>query len=307
MPTHEPTQEPTRELVQQPRRPTGPVTRLLDVLARAFSFLPPKAFEILSGVLALLAFDVLRIRRRVVLANIARAFPELPDEKRRTMARSSYQSFGQTMCEFFASGRYFRDARMDILGEKPLRDALAAGRGAYIIVIHAGNWEFLCSRGTRHFAPVSVLAKDVGRGPAARWVTEMRQRNGCYVIARDGEVPATLRIPRILADNGIIGFVVDQHKPGGPRVPLFGTPAHTNSGLFQIWMRHKAPVIPAVAHRVGPNHHEMIFFPEFEVLTDPTWKFKETVLRNVEKMNLVVEEMIKTVPDQYFWLHKRWK
>lgn len=283
------------------------VWAVLDAAAWAFSLLPAKLLGALAGSLAWLAFDILRIRRGLVLQNIGRAFPELAHTQKVHMARASVRSFFLTMFEFFASSRYFRDARMDVINGEALHAAIAAGKGAYILVIHIGNWEFLCNRGTLHFAPVSVLAKDVGRGAGARWVTEKRRQNGCFVIPRNGEVPAALRIPRILSENGIIGFVVDQHKPGGVKAPLFGTPAWTNSGLFQIWMRHKAPILPAIGRRVGPNHHEMIFLPEFEVETNPEWKFKETVTKNVEKMNRVVEEMIRLAPDQYFWLHKRWK
>lgn len=279
----------------------------LDALAWTFSLIPPVALGAAAAALAWVAFDVLRIRRSLVLSNIARAFPHLSLADRVRMGRSSVRSFALTMFEFFASGRYFRDARMDVINGDALHAAIAAGKGAYIMVIHIGNWEFLCNRGTHHFAPVSVLAKDVGRGAGARWVTEKRRKNGCFVIPRNGEVPAALRIPRLLSENGIIGFIVDQHKPGGVKAPLFGTPAWTNSGLLQIWMRHKAPILPAIGRRVGPNHHEMIFLPEFVVETDPGWKFKETVIKNVEKMNLVVEDMIRLAPDQYFWLHKRWK
>ena len=280
---------------------------LLDALAWAFSLIPSGVLGAVASALAWLAFDVVRIRRSVVLQNILRAFPASSHAERVRMGRASVRSFVLTMFEFFASGRYFRDARMDVVNGDALHAAIAAGKGAYIIVIHIGNWEFLCNRGTRHFAPVSVLAKDVGRGAGAVWVTEKRRKNGCFVIPRNGEVPAALRIPRLLSENGIIGFVVDQHKPGGVKAPFFGTPAWTNSGLFQIWMRHKAPILPAIGRRVGPNHHEMIFLPEFVVESDPTWKFKETVTRNVEKMNRVVEDMIRLAPDQYFWLHKRWK
>lgn len=283
------------------------IRRLLEAAAWAFAFVPPRLLELLAGALAWLAYHVLRVRRGVMDANVATAFPEATAAERARMAKGGVQSFLQTMFEFFSSERYFREARMEIVDRHVLDGALAKGRGAYIMCIHIGNWEFLCSRGTREFAPVSVLAKDVGRGEGARWVTERRRRNGCYVIPRNGEVPAALQIPKVLARNEIIGFIVDQHKPGGPRVPLFGKPAHTNSGLFQLWMRHKAPVIPAIARRVDAHTHQMIFFPEFEVEQPAGMKFKETVLHNVARMNAVVEEMIRRNPDQYFWLHRRWK
>jgi Kdo2-lipid IVA lauroyltransferase/acyltransferase len=268
---------------------------------------PPLLYEKFAQTLSYLAWDLLRVRRKVVLQNLTKAFPAWDESKKSHTARRSFQSFFQTMFEFAGSGSYFKKAQMDIFHREYLDAALTKRQGAYIICIHMSNWEYMCSVGTREFAKVFVLAKDVGKGASAQWVTQTRAHNGCYVIPRNGETPAAQLIPKVLARNEIIGFIMDQHKPGGPLIPLFTHPAHTNSGLVQLAMRTPAPIIPAVSRRISHSHHELYFLPEFILEKPSGMKFKETVLHNLERLNKVVEEMIRFCPEQYFWLHKRWK
>ena len=280
---------------------------VLSAVAWCFARLPAGLLAGLASCVAFLQFDVLRIRRRVILENLQTAFPDWSDARRIQAGRGGCRSFFQTVLEFVASERYFDRAEMEVVNKGIMDEALARGGGVYIVCIHMGNWEFLCSRGSRYFNPVSILAKDIGTGEGAKWVTQTRARNGCYVIPRNGEVPAALQIPKLLKAGNIIGFIVDQHKPGGVRVPLFGKPAFTNSGLLQLWMRHPAPILPAIARRVSATKHQMIFLPEFQVEKPEGAKFKETVVQNTARLNLVVEEMIRMNPDQYFWMHRRWK
>jgi len=280
---------------------------LLSMIAWVFSWTPPAVLSALASILAFLSFDVLRVRRSVILENLRTAFPEWTESRRAQAGRGGCKSFFQTVLEFLAARRYFRNAQMDVVNKHIMDEALARAGSVYIVCIHMGNWELLCSRGTSYFKPVSILAKDIGKGAGAKWVTERRFENGCFVIPRDGEVPAALQIPKLLKSGNIIGFIVDQHKPGGVRVPLFGKPAFTNSGLLQLYLRHPAPILPAIARRVSANCHEMIFLPEFEVEKPEGARFKETVVHNVARLNRVVEDMIRLNPDQYFWMHRRWK
>jgi Kdo2-lipid IVA lauroyltransferase/acyltransferase len=283
------------------------VKKALEACGWMVGAVPLVFWEFCLKMLAILVFDCLRIRRRVALSNIQIAFPELSPKQALQMARSSYFNFGMTVVEFLGSRRLFSQMLMTVENGEYLQNALKKGDGAYVLCIHMGNWEFMCSKGSQLFSKVSILAKDIGKGSAADFVTELRAFNGCYVIPRKAEQSATQKIYECLGNNEIVGFMVDQSRPGSPRVPLFGKGALTNVGLLQLCMRRAAPIIPVVSHRNSAGVHTMRFLPEFCLEQPEGLKFKETVILNAARMNLVVEQMIQTCPDQYFWMHRRWK
>ena len=254
-----------------------------------------------------ISFDLFRIRRKVSLRNIQRALPEVSEAERVRLVRRAYYNFGFTTLEFLGSKKRFTSMSMEVIHPEILENALKQRKGVFILCIHLGNWEFMCSSGAKRFARASILAKDVGKGATAEFVTQMRADNGCFVIPRGGSINATQRIYQCLSQNEIVGFMVDQSRPGSPRIPLFGEGALTNVGLFQLWMRKPAPIIPVVTRRTGLGKHEMRFFEELEVEQPEGLKFKETVIHNGHKMNKIVEQMILTAPEQYFWMHRRWK
>lgn len=279
----------------------------LNLLCFFLSLFPPHIFWVISAVLSVVSFDILRVRRSVILKNLQIAFPQWSAAQKRSVGRKSVFHFCLTMFEFMISARYFKKTKVTIYHGDYLNNALALKKGAYVQCIHIGNWELLCYQGSQNFAPVHSFVKDVGKKEMATWVNSKRAENLMQVIERKSPLQTQKRIVKVLRDNHILGFIVDQRRNTGPLIPFYGKPSHTNTSLIQLALRRPAPIVPAVLVRRGIWKHDMIFFPELKFdreasLGDEALQFNGSV-----EMNRMIEKMIEVAPEQYFWMHDRFK
>jgi KDO2-lipid IV(A) lauroyltransferase len=168
-----------------------------------------------------------------------------------------------------------------------------------------GNWEAMGAACTRRYGPSYVLVKKVGSPNVDRFVSELREKQGFLSIKRRKKGDGYQGIKDALSRNEIIGFVMDQARPGEPKLPFFGKPAKTNTSFAAIWRRNPVPIIPAYINRTGVSKHVLRFFPEIHpVITDDTEK---DIIEHSLMFNQVVETHVRTSPEHYFWMHNRWK
>lgn len=272
---------------------------------RALGIIWPFGTDRLAHVMGIVIFDVLRIRRSIVLGNLAIAFPELNTADRMRLGRASTVSCVRVALEFLASRRAYPNAHVTFEGAEHLDQALAAGKGAYAILGHLGNWELMNALSARRFLPPHVVVKDVGKGRFAQWVDETRARNGMQKVDRSGSFRATAQLFRILDRGELIGFLVDQRRTKGQVLPFFGRNSHTNDSLMRLWLKRQAPVIPVSVLRTGSGSYVFRIRPALKIARAST--AEETVKWGTLQINETLEEMIREAPDQYFWHHRRWK
>ena len=277
----------------------------LTALAAVLGRLSAGAATFLARSVAWLVFDVARLRRGLMLNKLAIAFPDMPLAARERIARASVQAFAMTAFELFRSQRHDIAGRIEMRGAEVLRGALAEGRGAYILCFHLGNWEAMGAKITRALAPAHVLVKKVGHGGVDRFVSEMRALNGFLMVKRQKKGDGFAAIKDILARNEIVGFVMDQARPGEPKLPFFGHPAKTNTSFAAIWRRQPAPIVPAFIRRTALGAHVIEFFPQ--LTPSVTADADADILRHSTEFNAVVETHVRKCPEQYFWMHNRWK
>lgn len=259
----------------------------------------------IASFIAWLVFDLMRLRRGLILRNLALAFPAMPQAEREHVGRESVRNFALTALELFRSLHVDIAAKVTFKGEEHMRAALAQGRGVYVLCFHLGNWEAMGGAITRNIAPAYVLVKKVGSDSVDRFVSEVRRHNGFLTIVRRKKGDGYKAIKEALARGEIIGFVMDQARPGEPKLPFFGHPAKTNTSFAAIWRRDPAPIVPGFAVRTAVGEHVVEFLPEVKpTLTDDA---EADVLRHSTEFNAVVEECVRRRPDQYFWMHNRWK
>lgn len=282
--------------------------QLLKICAGLLDRLSPGSVGALARGLTLLGFRVLGLRRRVVDENISRAFPDMGAGERARLARDSVYHICLTVLEFI-SPRHSGVDRCVFRDRHFLDEALAGGQGAYILCCHMGNWETMAAAVNQRICPTRVVVKDVG-GPATdRFVREKRARIGMQAIDRKGgRLEALRQIKKSLGSGQLVGFVLDQSRPGEPRLPFFNAPAKTNTSLATIRLRYKAPVIPAWCRRTGVGRHEVTFMPPVNLEeAEEGGDREDLVIRHTLRFNRVLEDMIRLNPRQYFWLHRRWK
>jgi KDO2-lipid IV(A) lauroyltransferase len=187
-----------------------------------------------------------------------------------------------------------------------LAEALKGGQGVYILCTHTGNFEVMAASLSQTFAKMTSPVKSVGKNPGInRFISENRARQGIEAIVRKKRGEGFFAIRRALQENRLVGFMMDQARPGEPRVELFGKSAKTNTSLGAIWERCPAPLVPAYAERIGFARHIVHILP---VVSFPPKVDRETdILNRARACNTIVEDIVKRCPEQYWWIHDRWK
>lgn len=278
---------------------------LLEILGFGISKLPDRGIYLLAQFLTCLGFSVFRVRRAIVLKNLAIAFPDYTRQQCLAVGRESYLNFMLTVLEFLR-GKYVDLARsVRFEGKEHLQRALDQGRGVYILCMHMGNWEAMGAGINLAITPARVVVKNVGSPAVNRWVNEVRRKNGFEVILRKNVGDGTRAILRTLKDGDIVGFVMDQSRPGEPKIPFFGTPAKTNTSFAALWRKRPAPIIPSYSFRTNVGEHVIRFEPELILRRADNQEADLIVLS--EQFNRALEKMISEKPEHYFWLHNRWK
>ena len=278
--------------------------RVIKGISGLVGRLSPAGWNRLACGLAFLSFDVLRFRRRLILNNLAIALgDELTPAERVRVGRASTVHFFLTVLEFLGSVRNDLMADVTAEGVDIVQQALAEGGGAYILCGHLGNWEVMGGAGSRFAAPTHALVKEVAG--ANRLVDELRRKAGLFPIYRKPPSRALRAIRDTLKRNELVAFILDQARPGAPRIPFFGTPAKTQTSLAALWRKTPRPVIPVSIRRIRPGVHHVKAWPPLEL--EQTDDADRDIITLTTQFNAMLERMIRTCPEQYFWMHNRWK
>jgi len=280
------------------------VTRLIIFLAR---FLPPVATLPLVRLLTALVWRVYPRLRRASLRNLELAFgDELNRKQRERLALRSAHQIALTALEFI----YFihwppervRDLMKEVEGWELLENALKQGKGLLGLAMHFGNWELSGA----YLALSGVKLAAVGKEQRDDFFTELafltRERLGIENIASGKMGSAILRA---LHENKILGLLSDQNGgEDGAFVPFFGLPASTARGPAVLHLKFHPPMLLIIAKRLRPFAFRFIVRPiECEV----SGKGEEAEKKVLTAMNRVYEEMIREAPEQWLWMHRRWK
>lgn len=273
--------------------------------AQVFGRIPVLILNAAAQGTAIFVFDVLRIRRRLILNNIAIAFPDLSRPKRIQMGRASIKHFTCTLFETIRGGVVSLEDGVTYRNPELMDAVMAENRGAYMVCIHSGNFEVLGAVVSMRWRSATVPVKYVGHGGFDRYVHEQRVRFKIDPVRRSKKGEGFLAIRRALGEGRPVGFMLDQARPGQPKLPLFGKLAKTNTSLAAIWRKLPAPVIPVYCRRHAFGQHEVVFLPEVQLpITDDP---EQDVIEHSMTYNKIVEEMIRACPEQYWWIHNRWK
>lgn len=284
-------------------------TMMYSLMGKLSRFLARKNQDTLfkyANSLTILAFSLFRVRRSLILSNLDTVFGDkLSKAEKIEMGFASVRSFCLSLLEFLSDldGNMVDATRVE--GGEHLRAAIAQKNGVYILCFHMGNWEIMGGVLAKHFASPHSAVKKVGGGGINRYIVERRREKGWICFDRKKKGDAYRRMKEVLAAGEIVGFVMDQARPGEPRYPFFGKPAKTNTSFAAIWAKLPAPVIPAYIIREAPGKHVLKILPPVEIMKSEN--AEEDIKNHSELFNRVIEKVILECPEQYFWLHDRWK
>jgi Kdo2-lipid IVA lauroyltransferase/acyltransferase len=250
---------------------------------------------------------VLPRRRRVTLANVRLAFPDLPATERRALARRSWQHLGMTAVELARLLGRPLDATLGELsleGLEHLRRAMDEHGSALVVSGHLGNWEYLSAASCLTGYPLSVVIRPLDSPALDVLATAMRRKTGVRLIDKRGALRPVLEA---LRRGDMVGILLDQNaaRREGVFVPFFGRTASTSRSLALLAVRTGAPVVPIFARREGPGRHRVIIAPALPrpAVNDPERAVVELTARCTE----AIESAIRSTPEQWLWSHDRWR
>ncbi|MEI8025599.1 MAG: lysophospholipid acyltransferase family protein [Pseudomonadota bacterium] len=279
---------------------------MLPLLSSLLSVLPLKVVYGMSYLLGFIAYKILRIRRSLILKNLDIAFPDKYTKiEKDEIGFNSVVSFIFTELELLASKNGKLSESVTFANSHVLTDILKRGQGAYVLCIHIASWEACAAAVNRKIGRAHLIVKKVGGVKTDAFVRKIREDNGFLSIKREKKGDAYRAIGDIIGRGEIVGFVMDQARPGEPELPFFGRPAKTNTSFSGIWKKIPAPIVPCWSRRTEIGKYEVFFGEEIHPVV--TGNDKEDNITQSLQFNRVVEDMIRQCPSQYFWLHNRWK
>ncbi|MCB2231220.1 lysophospholipid acyltransferase family protein [bacterium] len=266
----------------------------------------PLADQVGAG-LGRLTGTILGSRKRIARDNLQRALgDELTDEQIEAVIGDVFANIGRTLFEL-ARFKRLTPAVIDRMivssGMDGIDAALAAGRGALVVVPHFGNWElggaFLASKGY----PVDMLVTTQHNSLVDELLTSLRQAAGMGIIRVGRSVK---NVFKALKQNRVIAIAADQHAPAAELVTdFFGRPAAAARGPALFAIRSGAPILPFCIRRERFDRH--VIMPGPAVLT-PDGVDEETAIRQMTEEYLAFfEKCIREYPAQWMWTHRRWK
>lgn len=274
-----------------------PITALLRALPDAWA-------DALGRALGWGWYRLVPIRRGVARRNVHAALG-LQDGAGEPIVRGMYLHLGRSFVELLRFGgrpleAFAEGGRIRVEGLEHI--AGVGERGILMLTAHLGNWELLVRVGLTLDRPVSVVTRRFKAGWAeAAW--RALRRGGPRLLPAGASARATVAA---LERGEIVGYVLDQHcpSPKAVRAPFFGRMASTTPDLARLARLTDAAVLPAFTWREG-RRHVVRFGPPLALQRSADRA--ADVEGNTRRCLAVVEEAIRAHPEQWLWIHRRWK
>jgi KDO2-lipid IV(A) lauroyltransferase len=246
-------------------------------------------------------------QRIIALHNLRSAYPEKSLDEIEALAKGVYRHMGIVLAELFEMPYITRETLRewaDAEGLEHLEKAFAQGKGVLSIVAHFGNWELMTVAVPLMARPMQIIYRPLDSPVMDNLLGWSRTKHGNSLIPKGG---SGKRIIRLLKENHAIGILSDQNvdKSEGAFVDFFGRPACTSVGTAVLAMQSGAPVLPAFMPRMPDGRYKLIILPAVEITS--TDNYESDLIVNTQRFTKVVEDMVRRYPDQWFWIHQRWK
>jgi len=270
--------------------------------------LPENCVERLFSAASAVAYAVDAKHRKLALRNLDLAFGDTKSEKeKKAIARGAFRSLFFMAAEFIlvpkVVGRI--NSRVQVVPNfDPVTRALADKRGVIFIISHFGNWEVLAHRGLSFCEQrVASVARPLKNPFINREIEKLRCLNGAVILRKKW---VAREIIERLEHNWCVAILMDQYSGrNAPFVPFFGRPVSTTPAVARFAMRTGAAVIPAFGIRQRFGYHHLCMCDEVPVVN--TGNKKADIIENCTRFNRVIEEWVRRYPDQWLWMHRRWR
>jgi len=273
-----------------------------------FGWLPRPVSRWTAARFAAILFRLRPGWRRVAMFNLQLAFPGWSEAERERTVRLMVCDLGWLMAEFAHLPHYTRENIERTMVQDGFENFLAAerrGRGVLFLTGHLGAWELKPFAHALYHKPIYFLARTIKNRRVDALVNRYRGLSGNRPIEKNDSARVVLRV---LRDGGTVGILADQNTTPAEAVfvDFFGIPAATTAGLARLARRTGAAVVPVHSYWDEP-------LGKYRLRYEPALKLTQSadeeadVRAHTELFNQTLEGFIRRFPEQWFWVHRRWK
>ena len=278
---------------------------LVRFLSRVVCLLPGRFCDRLGRALALALWPFLPARRKKLAASQVAMCLGTDERESERIAKESAVRFGPMLFEVLRFPVIVRNMAdyVEIEGREHLEGVLAQGKGAVIATGHAGNWELMGGALSQAGFPLIGVAMRQKDAAMDRFINEYRRLVGMHIIYKND----VREMFRMMKEGWVVGLLADQdtNRHDGIVLDFFGKPTNCVPGPAAMARSAGLGVIPGYITRKEDGTHKIIFHAPVEV---PRTKDKRADIRTAEQaVNRVLEQHIREHPEEWFWLHDRWK
>ena len=277
-------------------------------LCKFVSCLPSFLIRSTGSLLGRILYLLFPYRRNVILENLRLAYHHEKEEKEiRSLGRKNFVHYVFLAAEFSLLSSLSKEdflKRIEVKNIHFWEEVISKKRGIIFLTCHLGNFEWMAAGAGSKGYPLYTLARPFANPLVNRWVSAHRKKWGIQEIHPKN---AKWKLFELLKQNQMVGFMIDQRKspPDGIFVNFFGRPAGTTKGLAYLVERTDAVVLPVYNYRVS--------FGRFIIHFEEPISYKrvgsrlENIYHNTQVYTAIAERMIRKHPEQWFWIHRRWK
>lgn len=271
-----------------------------------FHFTPIRTNLWLGRRIGSIAFFVNKKRRIIAYANLKAAFAKEKSPKElREITKNIYVNLLQSFAEILSLtkvNRSYVNKYIEVVNMHRIEDAGKSGRGTILLTAHFGDWELSSMVSAMKSFPITVLAREQKMKHLNELLNRLRESKGCRV-ARKGI--STKLILKELYKKNMVGILSDQDAgKNGMFINFFGRPTSTHKGPFEIAKHTGSIILPNFIVRTNGPFHKLYLEDYIEMRGAKT---EEDIRKGLQKYMSLLERYVRQYPDQWLWLHKRWK
>ncbi len=278
------------------------------VILKMLGALPRGVARSLAATVARILYAMLPRLRRTAEFNLRLAFPVWDAARRRGVIRGMVRNLGWMAAEFARFPRYTRENIEDVVildGHENFLEGLRRGKGVLYLTGHIGGWELSSYAHALYGFPLHYMARPLDNARVDVLVNRYRCLSGNQPIFKNESARALLKI---LKESGTVGILADQNTmpEEGVFVDFFGKSACATTGIARMALHTDAAVVPGYAvWDSNSGKYRLRFEPVVEL--ERTGESERDILVNTQKFAKVIEETIRKYPEQWVWVHARWK
>lgn len=283
----------------------------VKIMVLVSSLLPRPILRKLGSWVGFLWFDIFGFRKDVIFSNLDIAFPDMPSYDKYKIGRESVYQLGYNFSEFFvipSLNQQWIDKNAVVYGWENVQAAQALGKGMFFLTLHLGNGDLGANVVVMKGQPLKIITKVF----KTKWFNDLwfsvRGAQGVQYI--DAHSPNNaFEILKALKKNEGVVFVLDQYMgpPYGIKTKFFGKDTGTAYGLALFVQKAKAPVLPIYTYQGPDGKIHIVIEPPVDIQDCLGDDKDETILNLTQRFCEKTEEIIRKHPEQWMWVHRRWK